>query len=491
MIRFGTAGWRGVISDEFTFLNVRKVAHTISGYIKENPECGVTSAEYATHLAGAKPGPVPLVIVGYDTRFLSEDFAHEIAGVLASDGVKTLVSAGDLPTPAVGWAILDRKAIGGVMITASSSAAPYNGLKWMPFWGGAAIPSVTDDIERRIELLGAHAVKSMALDRSLRESWIEEVDFRTSYFKQLSSLLDVKAIRKSRLKIAVDAMHGSARNYLRPYLESLGLEVVGLHEDRDVLFGGRAPEPTPESLPELTELMAKKKAHIGLACDGDGDRFGIIDAGGEWISPNEVLALAVEHLVANRGLKGKIARSVMTSHFVDAVAKSHGMDTRETPVGFKFIGDLLRSGQYLLGGEESGGLSIRGHVPDKDGLLACLLMLELVAVERKPLSEIRKRLFKRVGSFYNVRLNFKLERMREMVELQERLRVKPPLELAGGSVWRIDEADGFKFILRDGSWLGLRPSGTEPAFRVYAEAPTEKKLDELVAAGKKLLQGKF
>lgn len=491
MIRFGTAGWRGVISDEFTFLNVRKVAHTVSGYIKENPEYGVDSSEYRASLGDSKRSPVPVVVVGYDTRFLSEDFAHEIAAVFASDGIKTLISASDLPTPAVGWAVVDRKAIGGVMVTASHNPANYNGFKWMPFWGGAAPPSVTNDLERRIELLGAHAIKTMAVDRSLRESWIETVDFRGGYFKQLSSLLDVKAIRKARLRVGVDAMHGSARNYLRPFLESLGLEVVGLHEDRDVLFGGRAPEPSSESLPELAALMAKKKLNLGLACDGDGDRFGILDAGGRWIAPNDVLALALEHLAANRGLKGKVARSVMTSHFVDAVAKSHGLDVRETPVGFKYIGELLRTGHFLLGGEESGGLSIRGHVPDKDGLLACLLMLELAAAERKPLVAVRDRLFKKVGAFHNVRLNYKMERMREMIEIQDRLRVKPPLDLAGGSVWRIDETDGFKFILRDGSWLGLRPSGTEPAFRVYAEAPTPKKLDALVAAGKRLLSGKF
>jgi phosphomannomutase len=181
----------------------------------------------------------------------------------------------------------------------------------------------------------------------------------------------------------------------------------------------------------------------------------------------------------------------MTSHFVDAVAKSHGLETRETPVGFKFIGELMRSGQDLLGGEESGGLALKGHVPDKDGLLACLLMLELVAVTKKPLAAARAALFKKVGSFYDARLSFKMERLREMIELQDRLRIKPPLDIAGGSVWRIDESDGFKFILRDGSWLGLRPAGTEPAFRVYAQAPTPKKLEELVEAGKKLLQGKF
>jgi len=491
MIRFGTAGWRAVIADEFTFVNVRRVAHTISGYIKENAEYGVGSEEYL-HFLNGKPRPqIPTVIVGFDTRFLSDEFAHEIAQVFASDGVKTLISKSDLPTPVVSWAIRDRGAIGGVMLTASHNPGQYNGFKWMPYWGGAAVPAITDDLERRVELLGTHAVKAMALDRSLRESWIEEVDFKPGYFKHIHSLLDVKAIKKAKLKVGIDVMHGSARNFLRPLLESLGVEVIALHEDRDVLYGGVSPEPSEDRLPELKELVIKKKLDLGLATDGDADRFGIFDAGAKYISCNEVLALAVEHLVANRGMKGKIARSVMTSHFVDAVAKSHGLDTRETPVGFKYIGELLRTGQYLLGGEESGGLSIMGHVPDKDGLLACLLMLELRAMEGKTLSAVRDGLFKKVGAFHNVRLNFKLERMREMLEVQERLRVKPPLDLAGGSVWRIDESDGFKFILRDGSWLGLRPSGTEPAFRVYAEARDRKRLDSLVDAGKKLLQGKF
>lgn len=491
MVKFGTSGWRGIISDDFTFGNLRKVAHTVSAYVKENPEFGVDSPDYGTFLGGASRSPVPVVVVGYDTRFLSEEFAHEVAGVLALDGVKTLVSAGDLPTPAVGWAVIKRKAVGGVMITASHNPGSYSGFKWMPYWGGAATPKVTDDIERRVELLGQHAVKTMSLDRSLRESWIESIDFRREYFEQLSRLLDVKTLRKSRLRVGVDAMHGSARNFLRPYLESLGLETMGLHEDRDVLYGGRSPEPTASSLEALSRLMAKNRLDIGLACDGDGDRFGVLDAGGTWISANDALALVMEHLVVNRGLRGKVARSVMTSHFVDGVAKSHGLESRETPVGFKFIGELLRTGQYLLGGEESGGLSIQGHVPEKDGVLACLLLLELVAAERKPLAKIRDRLFKKVGSYHNVRLNHRMERNVQVLELEERLRVRPPLELAGGSVWRIDQSDGFKFILKDGGWLGLRSSGTEPVFRVYAEASTPKKLEALVESGKKLLQGKL
>jgi phosphomannomutase len=467
------------------------VAHAISAAVKENPDYGANSSDYQSWLGPGKRSPVPVIVVGYDSRFLSEDFAHEVAAVFALDGIKTILAASDAPTPAVSAAVLTRKAVGGLMITASQSPAQFNGIKWMPFWGGAATPAVTEDIERRVELLGAHVIKTMSLDRSLRESWIETADLRPGYFKQLYSLLDLKAIRKAGLKVAVDSMHGSARNYLRPFLESLGVEVVGLHEKRDVLFGGRAPEPSPETLTELAQVVTKKKLGLGLACDGDGDRFGILDAGGRWIPANEVLALALEHLVSNRGMKGKVARTVMTSHFVDAVAKSHGLDARETPVGFKFIGDLLRTGQFVLGGEESGGLSIRGHVPDKDGLLACLLMFELAACERKPLSVVRDRLFKRVGPFYNTREDFAMSRPREIQELEERLRVRPPLELAGGSVWRIDQSDGFKFILRDGSWLGLRSSGTEPVFRLYAEAHDPKKLAALIESGKRLLQGKL
>jgi phosphomannomutase len=492
MIKFGTSGWRGVVSDEFTFANVRKVTHAAAGSVKESVDVGYNSDDYRQFLAGTAPSRVPTVVVGYDTRFMSEDFAREAAAVFASDGVRTLFSASDLPTPAAAWAVLAHKAVGGVMITASHNQSNYNGFKWMSYWGGAASPTVTDELERRVELLGDHAVKAMAEERAIKESWFETVDFRESYFDQLESLLDVKAIKKAKLKVGVDAMHGSGRNYLRPFLEKrLGVEVVALNENRDVLFGGISPEPTPESTAALAELVKKQKLDLGLSCDGDADRFGVLDAGGEWIPANDVVALAYEHLVVHRGLKGKAARSVMTSHFIDAVAKSHGSETRETPVGFKFLGELLRSGTFLLAGEESGGLSIRGHVPEKDGILACVLMLELVAMEGKSLAAVRERLHKKLGAFYNARFNQPVDRLRQIIELEDRLRAKPPLELAGTSVWRVDQSDGFKFILRDGAWLGLRSSGTEAVFRMYAEAHTPKRLQEMLDAGKKMIQGKF
>ncbi|MDE1976176.1 MAG: phosphoglucomutase/phosphomannomutase family protein [Elusimicrobia bacterium] len=490
MLKFGTSGWRAVISEEFTFQNVRRVAHAIAGFVKENPETGILSPDYQSHIKG-EPPVVPEVVVGYDTRFLSHEFAQELAGVLAMSGVKSYFSQEEVPTPALAWAVLERKAVGGAMITASHNGPYYNGVKWMPYWGGAATPAVTDDLERRIEFLGEQSPRIMAWDKAVRESLVEPQEFRKGYLRKISSLLDLKAIKNARLKVGVDSLHGAGRHYLGPFLESLGVEVVEINTNRDVLFGGRSPEPTEESLQDLAAVMRKKKLSLGLAMDGDADRFGILDAGGTWIGPNDVLALALEHLVAHKGMKGKVARTVMTSHFVDAVAKSYGLETRETPVGFKYIGELLRTGHFILGGEESGGLSIQGHVPEKDGILACLLMVELVAREKKPLSAVRDRLFKRVGHFCSARINFRIEKLRQMIEVQERLRVKPPLDLAGGSVWRIDESDGFKFILRDGSWLGLRPSGTESAVRVYAEASTPKALGGLMEAGKKLLQGKF
>ncbi|MEK7656367.1 MAG: phosphoglucomutase/phosphomannomutase family protein [Elusimicrobiota bacterium] len=488
-IKFGTSGWRAVFAEDFTFENVRKLTHVISAHVKESLEFGFNSPDYG-QAASSMSSLAPLVVVGYDSRFLSEEFARETAEVFAINGVRVFLADAESPTPAVAWAVLAHKAVGGVVITASHNPAKYNGYKWTPFWGGPATPAVTEDIERRLALLGHHAIRSMNYEKAIRDGWIVRVDLRKPFFKQIGGLLDLKKIKSSKLKIGVDALNGAARGYLRPFLEGLGLKVEGNREGRDVLFGGRSSEPTPEALAPLAALMKAKKLDLGLSCDGDADRFGIMDAGGVWISANDVLALTLYHLVENRGMSGAVARSIMTSHFVDAVAKAHGLRVRETPVGFKYIGDLLRGGGFLLGGEESGGLSIAGHVPEKDGILACLLMLELVAFERKPLSKIREQLFKKYGEFHNVRLNFHLDGPTLSRDLSDRLKVKPPTILAGSSVWRIDESDGFKFVLKDGRWLGMRFSGTEPVVRLYAEAGDAKSLAVLVDEGKKIIAGK-
>jgi len=279
-IRFGTSGWRAILSEDFTFVNVRRLAHAIAGHIKEHPEFGFTGSEYRRHLGGA-PGPeIPLVIIGYDTRFMAEDFAREIAEVFAAAGVRTLLADGDAPTPAVAWAVLENKAVGGLMVTAGHSPSQYNGMKLTPYWGGPAASEITADIERRFALITHHSIRSMVYDKALRDGWIARADLRTGYFKQLRKLIDVKRLKAARLRLAVDAMHGAARRYLRPFLEEAGLTVTGLREDRDVLYGGQPPDPSPGRLEDLSLLVKGKGLHLGLACDGDGDRFGVVDQGG-------------------------------------------------------------------------------------------------------------------------------------------------------------------------------------------------------------------
>lgn len=488
-IKFGTSGWRGVISEDFTFANVRRVAAAVLGHVLENPEYGDRSPDYRASLDGGRKG-LPVVVVGYDTRFLSDEFARETAEVLAAGGVGVLLASSDVPTPCVAHTILDRKAVGGVTITASHNPFVYNGFKWSPFWAGPATPPITDDLERRTAAVPAAGPPTARFDEASKDGRIKVEDLIPSYKKKLLGLLDRKTFSRARLNVGIDCLHGTARHVLGPLLEDLGCEVTALHEDRDVLFGGRHPEPNAETLEELTALMQRKRLDLALACDCDADRFGILDPEAGFIQPNEFLGLVLHHLVENRGQSGKVARSLMTSHFMDALAKSYKLEVRETPVGFKFIGDLLRGGEFLMGGEESGGMSIRGHVPEKDGVLACLLAAELRATERRTLGRTLKDLYRKVGTFANARLNFRLDRPDRFLQVAQELSVRPPLKLAGSSVWRIDQTDGFKFLMRDGSWLGLRPSGTEPAVRLYAEAGDVKKLAKLLEEGKKILTGK-
>lgn len=484
-IKFGTSGWRARISEEFTFESVRRLTAAVAQHVKSNLEFGMRSAEYKAFCGKANPHPA--VVVAYDTRFLSPEFAHQATEVFAAQDVQVILAAEDTPTPVAAYAVLNHKALGGVVITASHNPASDNGYKWMPYWGGAAPVAVTDELENRAGLLSPSAVHTMPLAQAIENRIVAIEDFKPAYLKHLASLLDLNVLKNSRMKIGVDCLYGTARHYLRPFLEKLGFEVHAIHEERDVLFGGRPPEPTESSMAELKALMSRRGLSIGLACDGDADRFGILDAQGVWISANDILGLVLYHLIKNRGRKGKVARSVMSSHFMDAVAKSFQLETRETPVGFKHIGELLRTGAYLMGGEESAGLSIGGHIPEKDGILACLLVLELAATEKKPLVKIREELFRQVGAFYNQRHNFHLKHPEQVIKLQHALETRPPLELAGSSVWRINQDDGFKFLMKDGSWLGFRSSGTEPMIRLYLEASSPEKLSRLLQAGKKVI----
>lgn len=493
IIKFGTSGWRSKIGEHFSFYNLRRIALATAIHIKENKRYGYNGEEYELYLKAngkAKPS-LPTVVIGYDTRFMSEIAAKVVSEVLAYNGINVIFSSTFAPTPVVAWMVLHYNAIGGITITASHNPPEYNGYKWTPFWGGPATPEITNDIENRIlSVSDSSCERYMDFETAISNGIVKVVDFSGSYFKQIEGLIDFKKIATLKIKVGVDSVYGTARGYLRKMIESAGLKVFGIREERDVYFGGHSPDTDEENLSELKKIVREKMCDLGLACDGDADRFGIITSSGRWLSPNLVLAICYYHLLENKKMKGGVVRSVMTSHMVDHIAKSYGYEVRETPVGFKYIGELLKTGSYLIGGEESGGLSIRGHVPEKDGILAGLLVLEMLAYERDSLDKVIEKVEKKFGRFYNVRLNFKITEEFDMAKIIDRLKTNPPLKIREYSVWRIDHTDGFKFVLKNGSWLGLRPSGTEPVIRIYAESNDKKIVDLMIEEGKKIITQK-
>ncbi len=470
-IKFGTSGWRGVIADDFTFARVRAATQAI-----------------ADHL-GAEGLKDKGVVVGYDTRFLSERFAAEAVKVLAANGVRSFLSNRDVPTPAVAFDIIRRKAAGGINFTASHNPPEYNGLKFSPAWGGPALPETTKDIEARANaLIEKNTIPVMPIADAKQKGLVEDVDLRKAYLDDLRKKIDFEPIKKAKLKLAIDLLYGTGRDYLDSALRDAGCAITAVHGHRDVLFGGRAPEPSEENLAELSALMKKGRFDLGLAVDGDADRFGVMDHDGTYINSNQVLALVLDYLCRTRGWKGGAARSIATSHLVDAVAKKHGIEVYETGVGFKFIGDLLVQGKIIFGGEESAGMTIKDHVPEKDGILACLLVAEMVSSERKSIKDLLKRLYKEVGTILNDRINIRLtEANRKAVG--ERLS-QPVSELGGLRVkGKKTTADGTKYMLEDDSWVLMRASGTEPVVRVYVEAGSEEKIKELIEAGRKFILG--
>jgi alpha-D-glucose phosphate-specific phosphoglucomutase len=453
-IKFGTDGWRGIIADDFTFAGVAAVAQAIASYLRENN--------------GQRP-----VVVGYDCRFLAEDFAARAAEVLAGNGLPVRFADRPTPTPVVAFTVKELNAAGAVMITASHNPPPYCGLKFIPAYAGPATEDITAAIEARLE--ADRAPRLLPRAEAERQGLWEECELREGYFAHLRGLVRLQAAK--RLKVIVDALYGATAGYLDDFLAATGLQVQLIHGERDPLFGGGSPDPVPANLGALAQAVRREGADLGLALDGDGDRFGVVDAQGSFWSVNKVLALLLYHLIQSRNWReGEVARTVATTHMLDALANRFGLTLCETPVGFKHVGQRLLKGA-LFGGEESGGVGIAGHIPEKDGVLAACLVAEMVAT-RGPLGTCQRQLAQQIRLLESRRWDLDLPPAQKE-NLTRALARYAPDEIAGLTVTGRAEDDGLKLLLEDGSWVLLRLSGTEPVARLYAESPEAGRLEQI------------
>ena len=459
-IRFGTSGWRAVLAEEFTFGNARRVITAIARVLAEDGRKG------------------ELVLVGFDTRFLANRFALEAARILAAEGFASEVSNRPIPTPVLAFEIRRRKAAGAVNFTASHNPPQYLGIKFSTADGAPALPEVTKRIEGWIAEIPEAAPPA--------PNAVPSFDPAPPYLADLGTKVNSADVARGNPHFCLDFRYGTSAGFLDGYLAGAGVRITRLHEKADPLFGGQSPQCGEKELVELGERVRAEKARLGLSCDGDADRFGVLDEQGRYVQPNEILALLAEDLLGRRKWKGGIARSVATTHALDAVAARHGVPLYETPVGFKFIGEKLIAGEIVFGGEESAGLTIAGHVPEKDGILADLLVAEMCGATGKTVAQLNSDLEAAIGPFRTRRIDLPLsDQAREALA---RRRTSAPERLAGKRVASVNRIDGLKLILEDGSWILVRESGTEPVARVYVEASSSGRVEALASAPRELLK---
>ncbi len=465
-INFGTDGWRAIIAQDFTFDNVALVSAAIAKYLDD-----VYPIE--------KPA-----LISYDPRFLADKFALHAARVINSFGRAVLIVDRDTPTPVIAHAAKNLNSAGALQFTASHNPSEYCGLKYIPDFAGPADNRITDQIKSYVDKLAKenYSFEAYSPEKCLEiNAQIKYFSPREAYLKELEKLIDLNAIKKAKLRIGVDSICGAGRGYLNKIIDCK----VVLGQERDPLFRGMLPEPTTKTLAELIQLIKEQKLDISLSNDGDADRFAILDSTGLLYTPNQILAILAKYLFEKRGLKGSIVRTVATSHILDKLAEKLGLEIVETPVGFKYVSEVMRNQKVLIGGEESGGLSIIGHIPEKDGILACLLACEAIAVTGKSLSELWQEIidFTKIEPFCK-RLDLHLTQ-----EIKEKIvndfKTKTPTEFADKKVIHVNKKDGIKLILEDNTWVLIRPSGTEPLLRVYLEAYSQSDLNRLeIYAGK-------
>ncbi|MEO8216355.1 MAG: phosphoglucomutase/phosphomannomutase family protein [Acidobacteriota bacterium] len=464
MIKFGTSGWRGIIGEDFTFDKVRIASQGIANYLKKNQQ--------------TEGG----VVVGYDTRFLSEKFGGEAAKIFAFNDIQAYLCVRDVPTPCVSYEVTRRNAAGGINFTASHNPPEYNGLKFSTRNGAPALPEVTKGIEREINALEDQKYSSDVYEKT---ELIEMINPKDRFLGFIREKVDSDAIRRSGIRIAVDSLYGTARDYLDYFLLEAGVEVKIIHNYRDPYFGGYSPECNQKNLGELRKIISTENFDLGLATDGDADRFGVIDERDRFVSPNTILALLSLYLKRQRQVPGGLARSVATTHLIDKIARKLDVPLYETPVGFKYIGELILDDKIALGGEESAGMSMYRHLPEKDGVLACLLVAEMVASTGKRIHELATEMFQEFGPLVSKRVDLKLTPAIK-ASLADKL-ANPPRELDGLAVQEVNTTDGVKLTFGDDKWILFRLSGTEPVARIYAEACSPKDLKKLIDSARKFV----
>lgn len=471
-IRFGTDGWRAVISDTFTFNNLRLVAQAIADYVR---------------IEGGN-GPAPEVVVGFDTRFMSDRYATEVARVMAGNGIVAWLTRADAPTPAISYSTVEKKAAAGIMITASHNPPRYNGLKLKAAYGGAASPQQARRVEHYLEEAEAQARGPNIMDyqRALDQGLIQRFDPVWAYYEHLGSLVDLDVISGGELRIVADAMYGSGRGCISEVLSRTRCTVHEIRGEMNPGFGGIHPEPIGQYLNALAAAMQTHHADVGLATDGDADRIGAMDAAGSFVDPHHIFALALRYLYEKKRLSGMVVKTVSTTMMVDRLADKYGLIVKETPVGFNHIADYMLQDDVLIGGEESGGIGIKGHIPEGDGVLMGLLLLEIMADAKVPLHELVADIQKAVGPAFYARTDLRLRSPVSKKEMVARLYEDAPPAIGGVKVKDIITLDGVKYRLENEGWLLIRPSGTEPVLRVYAEAPTPEAVRTLLDFGEEV-----
>lgn len=474
MIRFGTDGWRAVIADTFTFSNLRLIAQAVADSIN------------AQRVGDRRPE----VVVGFDTRFLSDRFAMETARVLAGNDIVAWLTRTDAPTPAISYNVKEKNADAGIIITASHNPPRYNGFKLKAAYGGSATAEQCALVEE--ELLRAEregrGPNSMDYEQALEEGLIRRFDPSWTYYQHLSTLVDMDCISERELNVVSDAMWGAGRGAFTSLLSRTRSHVTEIRGALNPGFGGIHPEPIAKHLNELFAAVQRVQADVGLATDGDADRIGAVDAVGNFVDPHHIFALVLRHLAEARGQRGDVVKTVSTTFMIDNLARAYGLNVHETPVGFNHIADLMMHNDVLMGGEESGGISVRGHIPEGDGILMGLLLLEVMAHHRAPLHEIIADLQKNYGPACYARLDVQLNVQRPKKQMVQMLTDAAPQRINGEVVARVDTLDGIKFYLADGGWLLIRPSGTEPVLRIYAEAHSNDAVKAMLETGSALGQ---